>query len=175
MTAGFGAGERRMESGPMSPWWKGERGEWLVGAQVLVLLVIGGPRTLWGVGERSLPFVRERQVAGAALILAGGALFMAGVFRLGPALTPLPYPKSNAPLVQDGPFALVRHPIYSGGLAASLGIAISMAGWLTLVYVAALFVLLDVKSRREERWLTEKFSQYPAYQRRVRKLIPFVY
>ncbi len=43
------------------------------------------------------------------------------------------------------------------------------------VYVAALFVLLDVKSRREERWLVEKFPEYPAYQRRVRKLIPFVY
>ena len=50
-----------------------------------------------------------------------------------------------------------------------------MSGWLTFVYVAALFVLLDVKSRREERWLVEKFPEYPAYQRRVRKLIPFVY
>jgi protein-S-isoprenylcysteine O-methyltransferase Ste14 len=160
----------------MSPWWKGEHGEWLVCAQiVLMLLVIGGPRTLWGHAEWNLPYVRERQMAGAALILAGGALFLAGAFRLGPALTPLPYPKENAPLVVDGAFALVRHPIYSGGLAASLGIAISVTGWLTLVYVAALFVLLDVKSRREELWLTQKFPDYPAYQRRVRKLIPLVY
>ncbi|MFH2119369.1 MAG: methyltransferase, partial [Pseudomonadota bacterium] len=73
------------------------------------------------------------------------------------------------------PFALVRHPIYSGGLLFSLGWALYVQGWLTLGYVAALFVFLDVKSRREERWLTEKFPTYTAYQQRVRRLVPFVY
>jgi protein-S-isoprenylcysteine O-methyltransferase Ste14 len=165
-----------METRRMSPWWKGERGEWLVCGQiVLAVLIIAGPRTLPGLADWSLPFVRERQIAGAVLIFAGGALFLAGAFTLGSGLTPLPYPKEHAVLIEDGPYALVRHPIYSGGLAASLGIAISMSGWLTLVYVAALFVLLDVKSRREERWLAEKFPDYSTYQRRVRKLIPLVY
>jgi protein-S-isoprenylcysteine O-methyltransferase Ste14 len=165
-----------MKGQRMSPWWKGERGEWLVvGQVVLALLIIAGPRSLPGLADWSLPFVRERQIAGAVLIFAGGALFLAGAFTLGPGLTPLPYPKENAPLIEDGPYALVRHPIYSGGMAAALGVAISLSGWLTLVYVAALFVLLDVKSRREERWLAEKFPDYPAYQRRVHKLIPFIY
>ena len=165
-----------MEPDPVSPWWKGARGEWFVLAQIVLgLLVFVGPRTLGGYGAASPPWIRERQVAGAVLILAGGALFLAGIARLGPALTPLPYPKENAPLVQSGPFALVRHPIYAGALAASLGMALAMTGWLTFVYLAALFVLLDVKSRQEERWLVEKFPEYPAYQRRVRKLVPFVY
>jgi protein-S-isoprenylcysteine O-methyltransferase Ste14 len=39
----------------------------------------------------------------------------------------------------------------------------------------ALFVLLDVKSRHEERWLAAKFPAYSSYKRRVRKLIPFIY
>jgi protein-S-isoprenylcysteine O-methyltransferase Ste14 len=165
-----------MNADPSSPWWKGARGEWFVFAQfVLGLLVLFGPRTLGEFGAWSLPFVRERQVAGAVLILAGAALFLAGAVRLGPALTPLPYPKENAPLVQSGPFALVRHPIYSGVLAVSLGIALAVTGWLTFVYAAAAFVLLDVKSRHEERWLVEKFPEYPAYQRRVRKLVPLLY
>ena len=165
-----------MNADPSSPWWKGARGEWFVLAQaVLVLLLLLGPRTLGESAAWSLPFVRERQVAGAVLILAGGALLLAGILRLGPALTPLPYPKEDAPLVQGGPFALVRHPMYAGVLAASLGVALEVTGWLTFVYAAAAFVLLDVKSRREERWLVEKFPEYPAYQRRVRKLIPFVY
>ncbi len=142
---------------------------------VLGLLVLCGPRSIGAFGASSLPFVRERQLAGAVLILAGTALFLAGIVRLGPALTPLPYPKEGARLVQDGPFALVRHPIYSGVLAACLGLALAVTGWLTFVYVAAVLVLLDVKSRREERWLVEKFPEYRAYQRRVRKLIPFVY
>jgi protein-S-isoprenylcysteine O-methyltransferase Ste14 len=50
-----------------------------------------------------------------------------------------------------------------------------VSGWLTLLYVAALFALLDIKSRHEERWLAQKFPEYAAYQRRVRKLIPFLY
>jgi protein-S-isoprenylcysteine O-methyltransferase Ste14 len=165
-----------MNADPSSPWWKGARGEWFVVAQVvLILLVVFGPRTLGGGTDWSLPFVWQRQIAGALLILAGGALLLAGLVRLGRALTPLPFPKEHAPLVQSGPFALVRHPMYSGGLVASLGVALSVTGWLTFVYTAALFVLADVKSRVEERWLVEKFPEYRAYQRRVRKLIPFIY
>ena len=159
-----------------TPWWKGAQGEWYVVVQaVLMLLVLVGPRTLPGGPEWSLPYVPQRQMVGAILVAAGGAFFLAGLLRLGSALTPLPYPKENAPLVRSGPFALVRHPIYSGGLIASVGIALMVTGWLTLVYVAALFVLLDIKSRQEERWLVEKFPDYRDYQRRVRKLVPFVY
>jgi protein-S-isoprenylcysteine O-methyltransferase Ste14 len=158
------------------PWWKGARGEWYVLAQaVLMLLVLVGPRTLPGGPEWSLPFASARRVIGVILIAAGGAFFLAALLRLGSALTPLPYPKPGAPLVQTGPFSLVRHPIYSGGLIASVGIALTVSGWLTIVYAAALFALLDIKSRQEERWLAAKFPDYAAYQRRVRKLIPFLY
>ncbi|MBM4118604.1 isoprenylcysteine carboxylmethyltransferase family protein, partial [bacterium] len=48
-------------------------------------------------------------------------------------------------------------------------------GWLTLGYVLALFLLLDHKSRREERWLVAKHPEYAAYKKRVRRLIPFIY
>ena len=50
-----------------------------------------------------------------------------------------------------------------------------MQSWLTLGYVAVLFVFLDLKSRREERLLIERFPEYVDYPRRVRKLVPFVY
>jgi protein-S-isoprenylcysteine O-methyltransferase Ste14 len=158
------------------PWWTGSRGEWYVIVQaVLMLLVFVGPRTFPGLGQWTLPFARPRQIVGGALLVAGGAFFLAALLRLGSALTPLPYPKDGAALVQTGPFALVRHPIYSGGLIASIGIALIVSGWLTFVYVAALFLLLDIKSRQEERWLAQKFPEYSAYQRRVRKLLPFLY
>jgi protein-S-isoprenylcysteine O-methyltransferase Ste14 len=157
-------------------WWKGERGEWLaVGQVVLMALVFFGPRTLSGrdgspVFQSGVPWY-----AGAALVLGGTALLLAGIIRLGTGLTPLPFPKEKGVLVQSGPFALVRHPMYSGGLALAVGIALLTVGRLTWVYTAALFLLLDVKSRREERWLVEKFPEYRAYQQRVRKLLPFVY
>jgi protein-S-isoprenylcysteine O-methyltransferase Ste14 len=157
-------------------WWQGERGEWFVlGQFALMLLVLLGPRTLPGQAGWSLPFAPARQVAGGMLIAAGGALALAATRRIGRGLTPMPYPKDHAPLIQGGPFAFVRHPIYSGLIVGSFGFALMMNGWLTFVYVAALFVLLDVKSRREERWLVQKFAAYRDYQRRVRKLVPFVY
>ena len=46
---------------------------------------------------------------------------------------------------------------------------------MTLIYAGVLLAFFDVKSRREERWLTEKFPDYAAYRTRVHKLIPFVY
>ncbi|MCX6543555.1 MAG: isoprenylcysteine carboxylmethyltransferase family protein [Acidobacteria bacterium] len=158
------------------PWWKGARGEWLVVAQVILIgLVFLGPRALPGQPPWPLPLGRVCSVVGGVLMLAGGALGIAGFVRLGRGLTPLPYPKDGAGLVQTGPFALVRHPIYGGGLALGLGWWLHVQGWLTLGYVVALFVLLDVKSRREEAWLAAKFPRYAAYRQRVRKLIPFVY
>ena len=159
-----------------TPWWKGARGEWLVVIQVVLIgLVFLGPRTVGGWPAWPFPFPRVCAVLGGAFMVGGGVLFVAGLIRLGPGLTPLPYPRDVAELVQTGPFALVRHPIYSGGLMIALGWALLIHGWLTLGYVVALFVFLDVKSRREEKWLAERFPEYASYQRRVRKLIPFVY
>ncbi len=97
----------------------------------------------------------------------GGLLLFAGILRLGWGLTPWPYPKEGAPLIQTGPFALVRHPMYSGGLLLALGWVLFIKGWLTRGYVAVLFLLLDIKSLREEAWLMERFPTYAVYQRRV--------
>jgi protein-S-isoprenylcysteine O-methyltransferase Ste14 len=158
------------------PWWKGERGGWLVvGQAVLIMLVFFGPRTVYGQPPWSFPFTEVSPIVGILLIIAGGSLFLAGLIKLGPGLTPLPYPKEDAPLVETGPYALVRHPIYSGGIVFSLGWALFVQGWLTLGYVGVLFLFLNGKSKREERWLAEKYPTYGDYQRRVRKLIPFIY
>jgi protein-S-isoprenylcysteine O-methyltransferase Ste14 len=158
------------------PWWKGARGEWLVVVQVLLIgLVFLGPRAVAGHPAWRFPLPQACRIVDGALMAGGGILLLAGLVRLGRGLTPLPYPKDGARLVQTGPFALVRHPMYGGGLLLSLGWALWVQSWLTLGYAAVLFVFLDAKSRREERWLAEMFPAYAAYRRRVRKLIPFVY
>lgn len=160
------------------PWWKGTRGEWFVAAQLaLMALVAVGPRSIGGMlgGPLPLPLPRAARVAAVLLWAGGGALLAAAIAALGRALTPLPYPRSAAPLTQTGAYAIVRHPMYSGGLAVCLGWALHVQSALTLLYVVLLFLLLDAKSRREERWLAAKFPSYDAYRRRVRKLIPFIY
>lgn len=168
--------EFQVVAGSRRPWWRGARGEWLVVAQVaLIGLVFFGPRSVAGQPAWSFPFPRACLAVGGLLMVAGGALLAAGLVSLGRGLTPLPYPKAGAALIQTGPYAVVRHPMYSGGLVLALGWALRTQSWLVVGYVAVLFVFLDLKSRREERWLTEKFPAYAGYQRRVRKLVPFVY
>ncbi len=167
---------RTLQGAYRSPWWKGARGEWYVVSQALLgVLVLLGPRTYPGWAAWGHPYAEISAVAGVILFLTGGLLFAAGVFRLGPNLTPVPFPKAEATLVETGPYGLVRHPMYSGAVLAALGWAMWVHGWLTIAYALALFLFFDVKSRREEKWLTEKFSSYSSYQRRVRKLIPYVY
>ncbi len=161
---------------PSAPWWKGTRGEWYVAIQVaLIAMILLGPRT-WPGGPR-LSFGQPRAASiVAVLLMAGGAgLLVAGGLWLGRNLTPVPHPKQGAALVDSGPFGLVRHPMYTGGIFWAFGWAFYVRGPLTLGYAVATLVFLDIKSRREERWLREAFPGYEAYQRRVRKLIPFLY
>ncbi len=159
-----------------SHWWKGAHGEWYVVAQVvLVVLVFFGPRTMEGWITWSDPFAQIGSIAGAILFLAGLLLIIAGIFKLGPNLTAVPFPKDQATLVETGPYGFVRHPMYSGGVLLALGWALWVHGWLTIGYALILFLFFDGKSRREEQWLKDKFPGYADYQRRVRKLIPYLY
>jgi protein-S-isoprenylcysteine O-methyltransferase Ste14 len=141
----------------------------------LMGLLFAGPRTLGGLPAWPVPFPRASWIAGGILAAAGGVLFLAAVARLGRRLTPLPYPKPGGTLIQSGPYAIVRHPIYTGGLLVAFGWALAVRGWLTLGCAVALFLLLDVKSRREERWLVERHPEYRDYQRHVRRLVPYLY
>lgn len=158
------------------PWWRGPRGEWYVVAQVVLIAVVFlGPRSLPGLPGWPAPLARISVVAGAVIALSGFGLLLAGLFRLGPNLTPLPYPTSRATLIQTGPYRLVRHPMYAGGIALAYGWAFFVCGWLTLAYATVLLLFLEVKATREELWLVDRFPDYPDYQRRVRKLIPFIH
>jgi protein-S-isoprenylcysteine O-methyltransferase Ste14 len=139
---------------------------------MLMALVFLGPR---GAPEWVFPRSMFGSAAGSILLLAGLSFLVAGTFQLGSKLTPLPYPGDHAKLIVTGPYSLVRHPMYSGGILMAFGWAILVHSWLTLGYAVLLILFLDVKSRREERWLCENFADYSAYQKRIRKLMPFIY
>ncbi len=169
-------GGKRMNVRTRVPWWKGTHGEWYVVAQiVLMILVFFGPRTVDGWAAWAYPYAQIASFTGAALFLIGALLLAAGIVNLGAGLTAVPYPKDDAKLIENGAYGIVRHPMYSGGVMLALGWALWVNGWLTVVYALVLLLFFDVKSRREEQWLKEKFPGYRAYQRRVRKLVPYLY
>lgn len=160
-----------------APWWKGRHGEWYAIAQwPLFALVLFGPRVPAGAREWPVAAVASATLAGGVLTLAGGLMLVVGIGYLGARnLSVLPYPTEDATLVQDGPYGLVRHPIYSGIVIGSVGLALLWQGLLTLLWAAVLFAFFDAKSRFEERGLLARFPEYAAYRQHVRKLVPFVY
>ena len=111
---------------------------------------------------------------GAVLAVAGIAFAVWAARSLGRSLTPFPKPLGTG-LVTSGPFAVVRHPIYTGGLAFFGGYAL-FASVPALILTAVLGVLWVGKMRVEERLLGAAYDGYAEYCLRVRRrLIPFVY
>jgi protein-S-isoprenylcysteine O-methyltransferase Ste14 len=158
------------------PWWRGSRGEWFVVIQAgLFLLVLFGPRDWSGLPSWTAPYSRLGSISGGAFMAAGFVLALGGTFSLGKNLTPLPHPKSDTTLVVTGAYRLVRHPIYSGIIFILLGWGLWLNSIIVIGYALIFFLFFDIKSRREEVWLVERFPEYAGYRKRVRKLIPFVY
>ncbi len=78
-------------------------------------------------------------------------------------------------LIERGPYAYVRHPIYSGMLLMMLGAAILLARREAFIAFAIFVFGFWLKARQEERLLTRYFpEEYPRYRARVKALIPFV-
>jgi len=83
--------------------------------------------------------------------------------------------KEDHELVVAGPYALARHPIYTGLLAMLLGTAVAFPSPQSVGAFVAAVVVLWLKSQREEALMTRHFPDaYPAYRRRVRAIIPHV-
>ncbi|MCA9919842.1 MAG: isoprenylcysteine carboxylmethyltransferase family protein [Anaerolineales bacterium] len=158
------------------PWWKGRKGEWYVVIQFLLFGVVAfAPATLPGQAVWSGLWRSISLLIGFALIGSSGVLAFTGLLNLGRNLTAVPRPKEDAHMVAHGAYRVVRHPIYSGIILGALGLGLLRGGWLALLYGVILFFFFDIKSRREEIWLREKYVDYAEYQQRVHKLIPFVY
>ncbi len=150
----------------------GRRGEgWVVIQFVLIgaVLLAGFAGAAWDGPARIVGIV-----VGIALIVAGLVQAVRGSRDLRDALTPLPYPRAHASLVETGIYARVRHPIYGGLVIAAVGWGLATASVASLGLAVGLWLFFEAKSRREEAWLIERFPGYPAYRERTRRLMPWI-
>jgi len=83
--------------------------------------------------------------------------------------------KENHELITSGPYAFVRHPIYTGMLMMLLGTVIISGHAFGFALLALGTFMLWLKSLDEERMMLKHFpDSYPGYKKRVAALIPFV-
>jgi protein-S-isoprenylcysteine O-methyltransferase Ste14 len=145
-------------------------GAWVLGQATLLLAVIVLALRFRGDGHPLAMFV-----LGAVLLGVGVIIGLSGAIGLRRGLTPFPKPSPDMRLVQNGIYAVIRHPLYTSVMAVALGWALVWQSWPALLAGLALIPFFDLKSRREERWLRQQFPEYPEYAKRVRRFIPWVY
>lgn len=80
--------------------------------------------------------------------------------------------KEGHKVIRHGPFALVRHPIYSGIILSSLAVAVIDGTWLAPIGVVLIATGFGLKARVEERFLEQALPDYADYRRRVPMLVP---
>jgi protein-S-isoprenylcysteine O-methyltransferase Ste14 len=152
----------------------GPRGEGWFALQVVLMVGVGVLGWLLGPDWDGLLLVLS-VVVGSALVAGGVVLGVLGVLGLGQSVSPLPRPSAGGELIESGVYGYVRHPVYVGVMCASVGWALLSASAVALLLAGLLIVVLDLKSRREEAWLRQRYPGYVAYARRVRRFIPGIY
>jgi protein-S-isoprenylcysteine O-methyltransferase Ste14 len=125
----------------------------------------------------SIAFVRvPEETTATATVVAGDAVSAVGliaclfaVLALGRCFSVLPEARG---LVTDGPYAVVRHPLYLGELVACAGLVIAAPTAINLVFAGAFLGAQLVRMRLEEEALAAEFPEYLAYAARTPRLVP---
>jgi protein-S-isoprenylcysteine O-methyltransferase Ste14 len=145
-----------------SPMW--------ISTLVVVCATVAVPRADWRSLTFDAPLVR---ILGLAILLAATALTVWARLTLGTMWSAAPAVKQEHNLRTGGPYAVTRHPIYTGLLGMMLGSMLLAGGGRWIVAFPIYLVLLKFKIRVEERLMLAEFpDDYPLYRQRVPELVP---
>jgi len=129
-------------------------------------------------GWPTLPIIpRETPfILGGAIITIAGMLFCVWARAiLGTNWSARVTIKANHELVRQGPYQIVRHPIYTGLLIGLLGTAFVYGFAGCFVGVLVIGFAFWLKSQTEEQFMVQQFGeQYLQYRQQVRALIPYI-
>ncbi|HZR21553.1 MAG TPA: amino acid permease [Verrucomicrobiae bacterium] len=111
-------------------------------------------------------------LAGGLLIAAGAFFGLAGVAALKGNRTAFPKPGEQSRFIQHGIYAYVRHPLYTSVILVCAGWALTWGSLVALMVALLMLPFFYAKAKVEEGWLRQKFPEYNAYERRVRRFVP---
>jgi protein-S-isoprenylcysteine O-methyltransferase Ste14 len=146
-----------------------------LGAMGFALLSRQWIRDGW-MATRFVPENSAVAVAGLLLTMTGGLFAIWSRLKLGRNWSGRATVKADHELVTSGPYAVARHPIYTGLLLTVAGTALANGEWHGLMAVIVILLALMIKMSQEERLMMQTFpAAYPAYRQRVKALIPGIF
>lgn len=112
----------------------------------------------------------------AVMLLMGGsvAIFAASSRALGQNWSLVARTRGDHELVQSGPYARVRHPIYLGMLLFLLALAVALGHWLQLIVALPMFLIgTAIRTKLEDGLLEQRFGEvFRTYRRSTPAIIP---
>lgn len=156
-----------------SRWWGEKGGQW---ATIILRNLVGIPFWITGfvlawIEPSPLLFNSDiaSKLTGLSLIILGSIPFIWGHIELG-WRTHMPSVKDT--LVQQGLYAYVRHPVYTGGFAILAGLALIRPTSAFVIACMLGFIWLIVQARLEEIDLIQRMPDYKDYMKRVPRFLP---
>src|SRR6202042_3464309 len=117
-----------------------------------------------------------------AMVLAGDGLVVLGwiviffVFRENTFTSSTIELAPDQKVISTGPYALIRHPMYSGGLLMLAGVPLALGSWWGLAAVVVMVLVIIWRLLDEEKFLAANLPGYPQYLDQVRyRLVPLVW
>ena len=150
----------------------------LVPRLLLALVVVGlvAPGSRGVLLARLLPGPNAISFMGVAIAAAGSAFAIWARHVLGGNWGVRIGTKQGHTLVRTGPYAIVRHPIYTGVGVGMAGSAIALANAFGVLVLLGVLLFLFFRMGDEEAMLEGKFGEeYREYEKQVRRFIPFWY
>lgn len=154
--------------------------EWVAGALFTVALAMGAAAPVLAIADVHEPLGAldgsAGNVAGLVLASAGLALTIYAQLAMGASWRIGVDPGERTELVVDGPFALVRNPIFTAMIPTAVGLALMVPSVLALAGLAVLFFSLELQVRVvEEPYLLQiQGSAYAEYASRTGRFLPRV-
>jgi protein-S-isoprenylcysteine O-methyltransferase Ste14 len=164
--------ERRLSAGPIAEKEKAQKIIMLFASIGFIMLLIV-PALDYRFGWSAVPVY---------VVIAGDILVAAGFYIISLVYKENTFTSATIEIAEDqkvistGPYALVRHAMYAGGLLLFLGMPLALGSYWGLIALAATMPFLMWRLFDEENLLAKNLCGYSEYQNKVKyRLVPFVW
>jgi protein-S-isoprenylcysteine O-methyltransferase Ste14 len=164
--------ERRMKAGPGAEKETSQKIIQMIAASAFFLAILVPSidhRLAWSTMPAAVA------IAGDVLV-ALGFLVIFFVFKENSFTSGVIEVDAGQQVVSTGPYALVRHPMYSGALIMLLGLPLALGSWWGLLTLVPMTLAIIWRLLDEEKFLTSRLPGYADYREQVKyRLVPFVW